>query len=63
MGIGPQLVNTIFFMCAVYFTLRSGQEHKALRFKPPQIYRVSLGGRGGVQGVLKIVVVVYIMKI
>ena len=34
----PQaLVDTIFFMCGVYFALRSGQEHRALSFYPPQI--------------------------
>ena len=34
----PQsLVNTILFMCGVYFALHSGAEHRALRFEPSQI--------------------------
>ncbi len=30
-----QLVNTILFVCGVYFALRIVQEHRALRFNPP----------------------------
>lgn len=38
-----QLVDTMLFMCGVYFAL-SGQEHRALRFKPPQIELVKKPG-------------------
>ena len=34
----PQaLLNTMIFMCGLYFALRSGQEHRQLRFQPCQI--------------------------
>ena len=31
------LVNTIFYMCGIYFALRSGGEHRSLRLHPSQI--------------------------
>ena len=31
------LLNTIFYMCGLYFALRSGGEHRSLRLAPPQI--------------------------
>ena len=31
---GRSLVNTMLFMCGTHFTLRSGQEHWALRLTP-----------------------------
>ena len=31
------LLNTIFYMCGIYFTQQSGQEHHQLRHKPCQI--------------------------
>ena len=34
---GRALVDTMLYMCGTYFALRSGQEHRALRFSPPQI--------------------------
>ena len=34
----PQaLLNTIFFMCGLFFALRSGTEHCSLRLSPAQI--------------------------
>ncbi len=34
----PQaLLNTIFFMCGLFFALRSGNEHRQLWLNPPQI--------------------------
>ena len=34
----PQaLLNTIFFMCGLFFALRSGTEHRSLRLSPAQI--------------------------
>ena len=34
----PQaLLSTIFFMSGLYFALQSGDEHRCLRLKPPQI--------------------------
>ena len=31
------LLNTIFYMCGLYFALRSGGEHRSLRLAPSQI--------------------------
>ena len=31
------LLNTIFYMCGLYFALYSGGEHRSLRLAPPQI--------------------------
>ena len=31
------LLNTIFYMCGLFFALRSGAEHRCLRLNPPQI--------------------------
>ena len=42
----PQaLVDTILFMCGVYFALRSGQEYRTLRFEPCQIQILQQPGR------------------
>ena len=32
-----QLINTIVFYCSLLFSLRSGAEHRQLRFRPSQI--------------------------
>ena len=41
----PQaLLNTIFYMCGIYFALRSGQEHRNLRHHPPQIELIEREG-------------------
>ena len=41
----PQaLLDTIFFMNGIYFALRSRQEHRKLRFDPPQIELVEHAG-------------------
>ena len=43
----PQaLLNTVFYMCGVYFALRSGQEHRQLCHKPCQITVVEKPGEG-----------------
>ncbi len=43
---GRALIDTMLFMCGTYFALRSGQEHRALRFSPSQIELIERpGGR------------------
>ena len=32
-----QLISTVVFYIGMYFSLHSGNEHRCLRFKPPQI--------------------------
>ena len=42
----PQaLVDTMLYMNGIYFALRSGQEHRNLRFEPPQIELFELQGQ------------------
>ena len=38
------LLNTIFYMCGLYFALRSGQEHWQLSYRPCQIQVVEHTG-------------------
>lgn len=39
------LLNTIFYMCGIYFALRSGQEHRQLRYQPCQIEVIENPGK------------------
>lgn len=41
---GQALVDTMLYMCGTYFALRSGQEHRALRFPPSQIELIEKPG-------------------
>ena len=44
---GQALVNSMVYMCGTYFALRSGQEHRALRFSPSQIELIEKPGERG----------------
>ena len=50
---GRALVDTMLYMCGTYFALRSGQEHRALRFSPSQIELFEKPGEKAFLDILK----------